>query len=73
MREKEKKKTSLFYLVTKGPVLLLRIMLISRLCRVGPRVAQELSRGGYRYMSGTRYAQGPCRQYRRLCLITAGN
>ncbi|GMI97867.1 MITOCHONDRIAL FERREDOXIN 2, ARABIDOPSIS MITOCHONDRIAL FERREDOXIN 2 [Hibiscus trionum] len=43
-------------------------MLISRLCRVGFRVAQELSRGGYPYMSRTRYTQGDCRQYRRSLL-----
>ncbi|KAK8509147.1 hypothetical protein V6N13_062201 [Hibiscus sabdariffa] len=53
-----------FISLQKGLFLLLRIMLISRLCRVGFRVAQEVSRGGYRYMSRTRYTQGPCRQYR---------
>ncbi|KAK8503199.1 hypothetical protein V6N12_067585 [Hibiscus sabdariffa] len=61
--------SSLFYLVTKGPILSLQIMLISRLCRVGVRVAQELLRGGYTNMARTRYhTQGPCRQYRRSLL-----
>ncbi|TYI75376.1 hypothetical protein E1A91_D07G271400v1 [Gossypium mustelinum] len=38
-------------------------MLISRLSRVGFRVAKELSRGGYTYMSRARYTQRPCSQY----------
>ncbi|PPD91211.1 hypothetical protein GOBAR_DD11851 [Gossypium barbadense] len=38
-------------------------MLISRLSRVGFRVAKELSRGGYTYLSRARYTQRPCNQY----------
>ncbi|TYI22301.1 hypothetical protein ES332_A06G094000v1 [Gossypium tomentosum] len=38
-------------------------MLISRLCRVGFRVAKELSRGGYAYMSRSRYKQRHCSHY----------
>ncbi|MBA0777610.1 hypothetical protein Gotri_005611 [Gossypium trilobum] len=38
-------------------------MLISRLCRVGFQVAKELSRGGYAYMSRSRYTQRHCCQY----------
>ncbi|XP_039014508.1 2Fe-2S ferredoxin-like [Hibiscus syriacus] len=44
-------------------------MLISRLYRVGFRVAQELPRGGCRHTNRTRYyTQGPCRQYRQSLL-----
>ncbi|KAE8658013.1 2Fe-2S ferredoxin [Hibiscus syriacus] len=44
-------------------------MLISRLCRVGFRVARELSRGGCTHTYRTRYyTQGPCRQYQQSLL-----
>ncbi|XP_022754766.1 uncharacterized protein LOC111303032 [Durio zibethinus] len=43
-------------------------MLNSRLSRVGFRIAKELSRGGYTYMSRTRYIQKACGQYQRSLL-----
>ncbi|XVE97846.1 hypothetical protein REPUB_Repub03eG0054000 [Reevesia pubescens] len=43
-------------------------MLISRLSRVGFWVAKELSRGGYTYMSRSRFRQRPCGQYQRSLL-----
>ncbi|XVF88947.1 hypothetical protein PTKIN_Ptkin19aG0092200 [Pterospermum kingtungense] len=43
-------------------------MLISRLSRVGFRIARELSRGGCTYMSRTSFRQRHCGQYRRSLL-----
>ncbi|XP_021276453.1 adrenodoxin-like protein 2, mitochondrial [Herrania umbratica] len=43
-------------------------MLVSRLSRLGFRVAKELSRGGYTYTSRTRYRQRPCGRYQRSLL-----
>ncbi|KAB2079946.1 hypothetical protein ERO13_A05G035600v2 [Gossypium hirsutum] len=40
-------------------------MLTSRLSRVGFRIVNELSRGGYRCMSRTRFRQGHCGQCQR--------
>ncbi|XWS70122.1 hypothetical protein CRYUN_Cryun03dG0022100 [Craigia yunnanensis] len=54
--------------VATGAALLHQIMLISRLSRVGFCIAKELSRGGYTYMSRTRYRQWPCGQYQRSLL-----
>ncbi|KAK6273737.1 hypothetical protein POUND7_010820 [Theobroma cacao] len=43
-------------------------MLVCRLSRLGFRVAKELSRGGYKYISRTRYKQRPCGRYQRSLL-----
>ncbi|KAL4333333.1 hypothetical protein GQ457_07G039480 [Hibiscus cannabinus] len=45
-----------------GSVLRHQIMLISRLSRAGFFIAKELSRGGYTFLSRTRFRQGSCGQ-----------